>query len=550
MLSWLVTLSSLAWLGGCDARRPPEQPDATKTQSASSGGVTAQAAPGAVSTGETGSVPSSPAAASLPIADQAGGRAWLAAADLPYEFWEVQYLNAARVGVTHYKVEKLDANRLRLSSETTMQIQRAGQMVRQKIKVESFEQQDGSVESYFEEIAGDSTSATANVRGSVSDGVLRLAVARGGATTTKNVDWPSHAWGPLGLHQLLQRQPMTAGERRNAKIFLPQLHQIAEVSLIARNPEETPSPQGILSGVLPIDVSMQLEQDTIQSRIWVNARGQIQKTIMTAGLNISSYLVPRAVAEQMEAQGQIDLLAATSIKIEPPLIHADQAARIDYMVESSTKDPYSLLSHEGNQTTKSLSALRAQLTVVRSSLSLPPPEGSVQTPPGPECLAANAWMQVDAPVIIKLAEQLSAGQSEPSAVARQLTEGVYRAIRKKNFSRAFDSATEVAHSLEGDCTEHAILLATLLRQRRIPARLASGVVVNDATQATAFVYHMWTEAWLGQHWVALDATQGTPAGAGHIKFLETPLADGNPYAALLPVLSTLGSLKITLEAVK
>ena len=38
------------------------------------------------------------------------------------------------------------------------------------------------------------------------------------------------------------------------------------------------------------------------------------------------------------------------------------------------------------------------------------------------------------------------------------------------------TAAEVARSREGDCTEHAVLLAALARARGIPARVAMGLV--------------------------------------------------------------------------
>ena len=69
-------------------------------------------------------------------------------------------------------------------------------------------------------------------------------------------------------------------------------------------------------------------------------------------------------------------------------------------------------------------------------------------------------------------------------------------LNAKDFSQAFASAAEVVDTHEGDCTEHAVLLAALCRARGIPARVAIGLVYMPATHE--FGYHMWTEVYIGK----------------------------------------------------
>ena len=51
---------------------------------------------------------------------------------------------------------------------------------------------------------------------------------------------------------------------------------------------------------------------------------------------------------------------------------------------------------------------------------------------------------------------------------------VKRTLTNKNFSTALASAAEVAEKLAGDCTEHSVLCAAMLRARGVPARSAWG----------------------------------------------------------------------------
>lgn len=526
------------------AAEPPALP---QSQSAESPSAQPQPQPSQSQATPAQSAQSQPVQAE-PTVDDAGGRAWLAMSELPYEYWETQYLNAQRIGVTHYRVEKAGTDRLTLTATSTLQVQRAGQPIRQTVTVQTIEHVDGRVDSYFEDIEGGG--ATTRISGSVSDGAMPLRISNGETSSSTSVAWPSQTWGPMGVHQLLLRKPMRSGERRVAQVFLPQIHKTARVTLVAGKPEDTTAPDGLLSQVLPIDVVMRLDDQAINNRVWINAKGEVQKSVMTAGLNLSSYRVPREVAERIVAQGQVDLFEATAIKLDETLIDPEKAQRIVYTVQAKDTDPFALLSRESNQAVRSQSAFRSELTVWRPQSDGPLPAGVRQTPPTPECLASSPLIKCDDPLVVKLAAHLASDATEPAAVAQKLTEGVYASIRKKNFSRSFDAAQDVARTLEGDCTEHAVLLAALLRSRGIPARLASGVIIQTTDGKSVGVYHMWTEAWIGGRWLPLDATLGTVAGCGHIKFLETPLAEANPYAALLPVMASLGQLSLSVEKVE
>jgi len=53
-------------------------------------------------------------------------------------------------------------------------------------------------------------------------------------------------------------------------------------------------------------------------------------------------------------------------------------------------------------------------------------------------------------------------------VACRLEKLVRDKMQAQDFSQAFATAAEVAETLQGDCTEHAVLLAALCRAREIP----------------------------------------------------------------------------------
>ncbi len=151
---------------------------------------------------------------------------------------------------------------------------------------------------------------------------------------------------------------------------------------------------------------------------------------------------------------------------------------------------------------------------------------------------------------------MAMSESDPTAreIASRLRTFVHLTVKTKDLSVGFATASDVARTRQGDCTEHAVYLAALMRAGGIPSRCVSGLVYADqfAGHEGIFGYHMWTQAWidedgegLGQgRWVDFDATlpNGVRFDATHIALSVSDMNDGiigNDIAALLPLLGNL-----------
>jgi hypothetical protein len=80
----------------------------------------------------------------------------------------------------------------------------------------------------------------------------------------------------------------------------------------------------------------------------------------------------------------------------------------------------------------------------------------------------------------------------------------------------FASALESFDTREGDCTEHAVLLAALCRAAGIPARVVMGLEYVMGVWGG----HAWNEVWIAGTWYPLDATNGY----GYADPLHLPMA--------------------------
>jgi len=166
--------------------------------------------------------------------------------------------------------------------------------------------------------------------------------------------------------------------------------------------------------------------------------------------------------------------------------------------------------------------------------------------PDKKYLKPSPYIQSNDPEIIGIARKAGGDAQTPMETALRLRGWVYEHIRKKDFSVGFASAKEAAITRKGDCTEHAILLAALLRARGIPARLAVGLVYYQGK----FGYHMWTEAFLND-WTALDAAFNEElVDATHIKLQTTALPGDSPANPFLDIVTIIGRIELSIEELK
>ena len=171
----------------------------------------------------------------------------------------------------------------------------------------------------------------------------------------------------------------------------------------------------------------------------------------------------------------------------------------------------------------------------------PPNPGAVDDPPSDDDRNPNNVIQSDYPAIAAKARQVAPDEEDPWLVAVALERSVRDVITRSGYSQAFATAAEVIDTGEGDCTEHAVLLAALARARGIPARLAIGLVYIDQ----AFYYHMWTEVHVDGRWIPVDARRAEGGiGAGHLKMAHSNFKNASALTAFLPVMQVMGKLKI------
>jgi hypothetical protein len=382
--------------------------------------------------------------------------------------------------------------------------------------------------------------------GKVVGDELQMTITTEGNSLTSTVPWKDEYGGPYAVQLSLLARPMTPGEERTIHALEVGANTAALNRLVAREYEKIELPGGT-KDLLRIETTATFAGQTLRGTTWADSQGEVWKNRMDAmNLEMVRTTKDRALGESQPAT--FDLGLDVMVPADRRLADPHGTRRIQYRVTLDGDDPAVIFASGPSQRVDSIDARTARVTVwaIRSP-SDPGNPNAAADPPGEDDRNANSLIQSDDPRIVDLARLAAADASDPWATAMALERYVEGYMTETNFSTGFATAAEVAQSKTGDCTEHAVLLAALLRARQIPARVAIGLVYYQQ----AYAYHMWTEAYLGGRWIPLDATLGRGGiGAAHLEVAHSNLKGAAPYNAFLPVLKVIGRLKIELEEVE
>jgi len=463
----------------------------------------------------------------------------------PRETWDVYLLQGKRIGYgkTTIRSEVQEGqNVVVISGLNHLAVKRAGQTTEEDILTTSVEAPLGRMLRFQSEIRMGKTPihTAGRVRGKQLD--IDVSGTEAGPIRT-SLAWPSECQGPYAIEQSLMQKPMQPGEHRVLKSFVVGFNQVADIELTAKDYEPTKLLHGAYD-LLRIETLTRLADDQkIEGAVWTDRTGDALKTYSQA-MGLETFRATKVEALEKADVVELDLLPGTMIKVSRPLAHAHQTKQVRYRVHLRGGDPASVFVTGPMQAVKSIDPQTAEITVYALRPGLPAGNAHAPAdPPSEDDLQPNSFIQSDDPVIVADARKAVGGETDPWKTVVALERYVHDEVKQKNFSQAFATASEVARSLEGDCTEHAVFLAALCRARGIPARVAIGLVYIQGDQA--FGYHMWAEAYIDKRWIPLDGTLAQGGiGSGHLKIQHTNLKGASAYSAFLPVVQVLGRLSI------
>jgi hypothetical protein len=291
-----------------------------------------------------------------------------------------------------------------------------------------------------------------------------------------------------------------------------------------------------------VETSLAPGQESVQ---WTDLEGRAVKTEQAFGAMTFTVIA----ADKQLALAEVDppeMMASTFVKpTGAPIRDPRGATRAEYILSATGAEIPTLSS--GAQTAERLDDGRVRVTLDLSRVD--------DDPAGPEHLESSSMIAAGDEVITQLkARALQGVANTPADRALALRRFVHDFIDEKSLGVGFATASEVARTGAGDCSEHGVLLAALLRSANIPSRVVTGLVYTQAFAGAqdVFGYHVWTQAHLDGRWVDLDPTIAGDSAfdAAHIALAVSPMSDGSLVNSLVEIAPLLGSLEIETVSVK
>ena len=455
--------------------------------------------------------------------------------------WDVLEIDGARVGFQSTQLKRSasgDTVFLDGRSTSEMALQRFGQSMSERMEIACRASASGEVIRVETRVTSNNNQQ--HTVGKRSENVLRMETRGTGSPRHWSIPLPESCGGYFAVEWSLRQKPMKSGEIRQLKLLLPIVNQVAVCELHAQTWQDETSEEP----VLPISQKMNVANSEITGTIWTNRTGEVVRSEIPSIRQVT-YRTNETTARSVLVQpATFDLATIATVPIETPIPNPHQSTSLQYRVQVLDGDPVAIFaSTKGQVTTAGNAPHTADILVHKLR---PSPNGTIGTTVPPDSTTqSSALIQSDNPAVLQHVERVNPPSNDPWDIAKAVEQYVYHTISKKNFSTALASAAEVAESLSGDCTEHAVLTAAICRALGVPARVLVGLVYVETEQA--FVFHMWNEVWVSGRWIPIDSTLGRGGtGAAHLILTRSDLATEDAFSAFLPLLNVLGRLNIAL----
>ena len=265
-------------------------------------------------------------------------------------------------------------------------------------------------------------------------------------------------------------------------------------------------------------------------------------------MNVGGMPMDMLAADEQLAKAEWEspeVMVNTLVKLPQAINNPRASRRATYLMRLSEGEFVELPTSGHYQTARARDDGSVEVTV---DMDRPAGKASVDEP------ALNRSTMIDGSdaEVIKLMKQATAGAGDdPAKRAEAMRRFVYQYIDAKTLGVGFATASEVARTATGDCSEHAVLLAALLRADGIPSRTASGLVYAErfAGEHGVMAYHMWTQAFLNGAWIDLDATmdERQPFDAAHIAIDVSTMDDGEMINGMVTLVPLIGRLSVEVQ---
>ena len=464
--------------------------------------------------------------------------------------WAVIELNGEKAGYTHTTMSRQD-DRITTRVLMVFNVARAGQVI-EISAMQSCEETVAGQPISLESSQNMGSTQLMSKQARVEGDKIEITSTQFGMARTETYTYPKGALMMWGIMAEQLRRGFEDGTAYELATYEPDMSPDKPVPMKFRvGKTEKIDLLGGSAEAVRVDGTIETPTaGTLDTVSWIDADGRTLVSVFPmpgiGNMRMISCDKATAVKQAPAPEFFINTMVKAGKKID-----RQAAQRIRYRLRVTGKgDPLPDLPDTGMQKVKRQDDGSIEVEVTRldhqalQSAKLAPPSDEMA-----DYLEANIWLNSEDPEVVAMAKTAAAGATTPYQIADQLREYVSNIIEEKGLNVGFASASEVCRNKEGDCSEHAVLLAALGRVQHIPSRVVIGVVYvpRFAGESDVFGFHMWTQFHLGDEWVDFDAAMlESDCNPTHIALGVSSLKQSALMDTAFALLKIIGRLEIDL----
>jgi hypothetical protein len=457
----------------------------------------------------------------------------LAVAAAGDDIWMSVQLDGRKIGQMH-TTRQVQDDRVITTQTLAVELERAGTRLKLTTREVDTETTDGKPVAFESHTAA--SGSTSSVRGhAMPDGRFAIDSEVGGASHARVMEWPKNALLAEGMRLVEQRSGLAPGMHFNEIAFQAESLDAVTVESTIGTRERVDLPDGE-SQLIRVDQTLHLPDAPTHTTSWIDSEQNVRKlTLPLLGYELTMLACSQACAEAANQPADIltHAMAAAPSALTPDELQHGVILSVSPIGGGA---PLRFASTDEQRVMATAGGFELRIAPLSAAA-----RSGAEPPPTPADSQSNDWLQSDAPELRALAHKGAADAATPRERMQKLEAFVRSYIRTKDLNVGYASALEVARTPEGDCTEHAVLLAALGRALEIPTRVVDGLVYVDhyAGGEHVFVPHAWAQAWIDGHWQSFDAAL-FGFDSGHIAL---SVGDGDPWR-FYAGFDTLGRMRV------
>ncbi|ETR74417.1 MAG: Transglutaminase domain containing protein [Candidatus Magnetoglobus multicellularis str. Araruama] len=403
-----------------------------------------------------------------------------------------------------------------LSEKTYLQVNTLGTIHDLHIETNAILNNDMSLSQFSFQLKSDPFDF--KVQGTIASKTLRLVIDN----TETNLPIQDKIYLPTALIDAAYALDLKPGESQKLKLFDPSTMGMRTVTLFYDGSQDIE-----IMGDSVTCKMYSMEFMGMKSTAWIDSDGQIVQEKGIMGMMLKKTAREDAL-KNLSNKNRTDLIEWVSVSSNIVIENPELITQITYQIQGEF-DPKGL--EGGRQKIHD----NSDLSIKRERIPMPP----YSTKSMEKYLQSTLLIPTDHPDIQGQLKQITR-KADPTLVKIKkvmvwMTDNI---IKRPVLS--VPNAVETLKHKRGDCNEHAVLTAALLRVAGVPTRIVAGLVYLEGR----FYYHAWNEVYLNQ-WVSLDVIMSQfPADVTHIRLVK-----GAPDAQMA-LLGMIGNIQIQIIDIK